>query len=321
MSRERYVPLFSSVRGSNKLAKLSDDTARMFYFFLLAQCDWWGRIDARPAMLNAEVWPLLGKSADDVRQCVDALESVGLVERHTDGELEWLQLPDWEEKAGAVGKADHRRQSAFPDSTDETRQAPVVSGPTPGQSRANVGPEPGQSRASDGRSRASSHARARETETETKIETEIETKAVAADARRRGGTATQAWDRAWTERRTTPFSWTRAHAIALERHFSGPSCRGNLPELERRIAAFLDTDDAFLRKRCTPSQLVASWHQFDPEQSARPPTRSKAAAANDAATAHTRAVLAALGGAEIDGTQPGEPREVDAIVVENGRVA
>ncbi|MCC7014762.1 MAG: hypothetical protein IT454_19525 [Planctomycetes bacterium] len=320
MSRERYVPLFSSIRGSNKLAKLSDDTARMFWFFLLAQCDGWGRIDARPAMLNAEVWPLLGKSADDVRHCVEALEAVGLVERHSDGEREWLQLPDWEEKAGTVGKADHRRQSAFPDSTDETRQETGRAEPSTGQSRANAGPTLGQSLATEGQDRATSHARARKPEPEPENEPEIQS--VAADARRRrGSTATQAWDRAWTERRTTPFAWTRAHAIALERHFGGPSCRGNLPELERRIAAFLDTDDAFLRKRCTPSQLVASWHQFDPEQSARPPTRSKAAAANDAATAHTRAVLAALGGAEIDGAQHGEPREVDAIVVESGRVA
>src|SRR5688572_29565556 len=75
-----YTPLFSSIRHSTKLAALPDDACRVFYLLLLAQCDAWGRADARPAVLFAEVWPLLGKSMEETERCRNELARVGLIQ-------------------------------------------------------------------------------------------------------------------------------------------------------------------------------------------------------------------------------------------------
>ncbi len=150
MARE-YVALFGSIRHSTKLAALPSHRERWFYASVLAQCDSWGRIDARPMVLLAECWPLLGETIATTLECRDWLIRVGLLELHRDAEGEWLQVPDHEEKAGSVGKRDHRKESRWPDPSDATRVKDAQA--DSGQS-GPVGASPGQSgpsKASPGR--------------------------------------------------------------------------------------------------------------------------------------------------------------------------
>lgn len=140
MSRPRYVPLFASVAHSEKLADLPDDACRLFYLLLLPQCDEWGRCSARPRVLGATVWPMLGKSAEDTARAVRELQRVGLIEIHRGPDGDFVVVPDWEDKAGQVGKRDHRRVSEWPDPTDASLVGPDAdasgqSGPV----RANSG--------------------------------------------------------------------------------------------------------------------------------------------------------------------------------------
>lgn len=150
MARE-YVALFGSIRHSTKLAALPSHRERWFYTCVLAQCDAWGRIDARPMVLLAECWPISGETIASTLECRDWLVRVGLVELHRDAEGEWLQLPDWEEKAGSVGKRDHRRESRWPDPSDATRiEEPRANAGQSGPTRASEGQD-GTSKASPGR--------------------------------------------------------------------------------------------------------------------------------------------------------------------------
>lgn len=131
----------------------------------------WGRLDGRPAMLRADVWPLLeGKTIAETVRCLDACIAAGLLELHQSSEDRWIQVPDWEDKAGSIGKKDHRMASQWPDSTDQTRvkEPSDGAGPTPGQSRANAGPTPGQP------SRARTRARAGDPNPEIEIDPEKE---------------------------------------------------------------------------------------------------------------------------------------------------
>lgn len=112
----RFTPLFDSICTSARMADLPDDTCRVFYVWLLAKCDAWGRHDARPRKLNVSVWPLLGKSDAETARALEVLRSAGLVEVYwPEGQDPFLQVPDWEEKAGTIGRKSHRRPSQHPD--------------------------------------------------------------------------------------------------------------------------------------------------------------------------------------------------------------
>lgn len=114
-----YTPLFDSICTSGRMADLPDDTCRLFYVLVLARCDAWGRLDARPRKLNASVWPLLGKSDDETGRVLEALRAAGLVDLYwPTGSDPFLQIPDWEEKAGRVGRRSHRTASRHPSPED-----------------------------------------------------------------------------------------------------------------------------------------------------------------------------------------------------------
>lgn len=111
-----YTPLYDSICTSARMADLPDMACRYFYVCLLAKCDSWGRLDARPRKLNVEVWPLLGQSDEETARALNALIQAGLVEVYwPQGGDPFIQVPDWEEKAGSVGRKSHRRASKFPD--------------------------------------------------------------------------------------------------------------------------------------------------------------------------------------------------------------
>lgn len=109
-----WTALFDGVSHSEKLADLPDDTCRLFWFMLLAQADAWGCQDARPRMLGADVWPLLHKAPDETARCVAECAKVGLIALYKDADdTLFLRFPDWEEKAGSVGRKSHRPRSNF----------------------------------------------------------------------------------------------------------------------------------------------------------------------------------------------------------------
>lgn len=66
------------------------------FYRLLVQCDDYGRLDARPALLKARLFPLKeGLDTAAVVAAMDALEAVGLIERYTVLGQPYLQLPTW----------------------------------------------------------------------------------------------------------------------------------------------------------------------------------------------------------------------------------
>lgn len=118
MKRE-YAPLFSVIRRSRKLADLPSHRERLFYLMLLPQCDSWGRIGADPRQLNAEVWPMLEETTKTTAACLAACVKAGLLEiRERMPWGSWIQVPDWEDKAGRVGHSERRGRSEWPDAGD-----------------------------------------------------------------------------------------------------------------------------------------------------------------------------------------------------------
>lgn len=121
MARRPYVPLFREIATSERLADLRSDRDRLFYLMLLPQCDAWGRVTASPRALNALVWPILELGSGAASKALAELARVGLVEFHEADGVSWVQIPDWDEKAGSVGKKQDRGASKYPDPTPETR--------------------------------------------------------------------------------------------------------------------------------------------------------------------------------------------------------
>ncbi len=66
------------------------------FYRLLVHCDDYGRLDARPALLKARLFPLR-EDLDSVAlaQAMESLEAVGLIERYTVQGQPYLQLPTW----------------------------------------------------------------------------------------------------------------------------------------------------------------------------------------------------------------------------------
>lgn len=114
MIRPHYAPLFQSACHSEKLADLQSHGARFFYTLLLTHCDSWGRTGARPRVLASKIWSMFAASAKpedvarEVAGMLDDLERVKVIERYEVGGEVYLWIPDWEEKAGKVGRRDRR---------------------------------------------------------------------------------------------------------------------------------------------------------------------------------------------------------------------
>ena len=87
--------LTESVCYSEKIEKLNT-FAEVFFYRLLVNVDDYGRLDARPRMLRAKLFPLknvmLGLMSDALR----ALEAAGLIDCYDVGGEPYLQIRDWE---------------------------------------------------------------------------------------------------------------------------------------------------------------------------------------------------------------------------------
>jgi hypothetical protein len=112
---DHWAPLFEGITTSTRLADRPDHAARLFYVMLQTKLDDWGRFSADPRKLNALVWPMLKMTDKATLAAVKACRKVGLIEIYeVDGEA-FLVNVEHEEKAGRIGKRDHRRLSEFPD--------------------------------------------------------------------------------------------------------------------------------------------------------------------------------------------------------------
>lgn len=295
-----YTPLFSSIRHSTKLAALPDDACRLFYLLLLAQADAWGRLDARPSVLFAEVWPLMGKGIEETRRCRDELAAVDLIalmchdsgaspgqagptranagqagrtqadtaddgrDRTNPDEPHWIQIPDWEDKAGTVGKRDHRKASRWP---QEGTFWPGLAPNGPGwpdvahagpRARAHSQPQPQPQPQPEPQKKS---ARARKTETDqppsgphalTRVDSETPSE--------KGTPVTRHWEATWNRTRPTPWAWKRQDAIQLAQ--CTKLAEGDEGEVCRRITRLLESPDAFHAKAASPGLLLSQWNNL-----------------------------------------------------------
>jgi hypothetical protein len=149
--RPHYVPLFQSICLSKKMARLPDDTCRLFYTLLLTHLDSHGRIEADAETLDVKVWPKLRKGEAETERVLQALALVGLVKLYDARSKRYLEDAAWEEHAGSVGKPERRGASVFPappsqDYSCESRTTPADSGTSPPRARvgsARIGSEEG----------------------------------------------------------------------------------------------------------------------------------------------------------------------------------
>lgn len=121
MKRE-WAPLFSAVCNAKRMRKLPDNTCRLLFPLLVTQCDQHGRIADDADAIWAACWATFGEicSLQETVRALQALEDVGLIERHAKEGATWLQIPDWEDKAGKLGERLKRGQSKFPDPTPDS---------------------------------------------------------------------------------------------------------------------------------------------------------------------------------------------------------
>lgn len=68
----------------------------VFFYRLIVNCDDYGRTDARPAILKANLFPLKSTTVTDIEQTLNKLSAVGLVYRYIVNDKPYLQLVTWE---------------------------------------------------------------------------------------------------------------------------------------------------------------------------------------------------------------------------------
>lgn len=68
----------------------------VFFYRLIVNCDDYGRTDARPAILKANLFPLKSITITDIEQTLNKLSAVGLVYRYIVNDKPYLQLVTWE---------------------------------------------------------------------------------------------------------------------------------------------------------------------------------------------------------------------------------
>lgn len=119
--------------------------AEVFFYRLMVQCDDFGRMDARPAILRAKCYPLQvdAVSQDDIRRWFAELVRADLIiPYHADGG-DYLQMRTWEKHQQVRAK-----RSKYPDmKSDDSKcdqmiaYVPVFENPIQSESESNVSPD------------------------------------------------------------------------------------------------------------------------------------------------------------------------------------
>ena len=85
-----------SICTSESIASLSD-FQEVFFYRLIVNCDDYGRMDARPAILRARLFPLRDRlTFKDIQSALQALADAGCVELYMVDGKPYLRLPTWE---------------------------------------------------------------------------------------------------------------------------------------------------------------------------------------------------------------------------------
>jgi len=112
MAQGRF--LFKRISMSKKMAKLSNDTARLFYTWLLAHLDKNGCFYADPRILRNIVFPRLDISIKEIENYLDELEEIGSIIRWKNDDEEYLWYPDFREKQPYLRPEREERVSVIP---------------------------------------------------------------------------------------------------------------------------------------------------------------------------------------------------------------
>lgn len=67
----------------------------VFFYRLIVNCDDYGRMDARPAILKARLYPLRSVTTAQIKESLAALESLGMLSLYTIGKRPYLELQNW----------------------------------------------------------------------------------------------------------------------------------------------------------------------------------------------------------------------------------
>jgi hypothetical protein len=290
-----YTPIFGNVRRSRKIGELPDDACVALYLMLLPQCDAWGRHDGRADVVNAEVWPRRRKTDEETSRCLVELERAGLITFHIGENAMWIQIPDWEEKAGSIGKRDHRTRSEFPASTDSnriavshTRASPGQNGPTRAKTdqngpsghaepdRAEAGQPPARTRGPV-RGGARAGALSPSPRREEKRVPPSGAPPAAESAERNGGSHGEldpppkpatpltpqqdfvAWfGERFLELRGEPYSHRPADFVQAATLLK----RHGREECEARALRMLESEDRFTSKKASPAFLASAWNEL-----------------------------------------------------------
>lgn len=90
-----------------------------FFYRLIVNCDDYGRMDARPAILRARLFPLKDVTNATITKALNALRAAGLVDLYTVSGHPILQLRTWERHQQVRAK-----KSKYPANTGECNDIP-----------------------------------------------------------------------------------------------------------------------------------------------------------------------------------------------------
>lgn len=137
--------LKESICTSEDIEALSTFAENMFYR-LIVNCDDYGRMDARPAILKSRLYPLKDVRENQIVKALEEMELAGVVLKYTVEKKPYLQLPSWgrhqrirnsKEKYPGPDQADEKELAA---SCGELRQVAASCGLNPIQSESNPNP-------------------------------------------------------------------------------------------------------------------------------------------------------------------------------------
>ena len=256
MIRPHYVPLYQSICQSKKMAALPDDTCRMFFTWLEAWLDSWGRSESEAGTLNARVWPRLRKSDEETERVIQECAKAGLIVLYEHDGKRLLQDPVWERFAGKVGKKERRGESEFPPPPTDCRTTPVNGQTTECRtspvSRARAGAHLGLDIS---KARLFSGS---EEEGDTG-EKDPEPPPKRAKAEGDHPACIQHWEAEWTRTRLGTKATVEARegaAVAWMLKHADP------PEVRRRMTAMLEDADPWIAQNASLSILRSKWDRF-----------------------------------------------------------
>jgi hypothetical protein len=278
MSRnpDRWAPLFEGINTSTRFADLPDHSARLFYVMLQTKLDDWGRVTADARKLNALVWPMLGMTEAQTLAAIQACRKAGLLEVFDSDQGPFLVNVEHEQKAGAVGKRDHRRASKFPEPSEltpvaEDWPAPARTGPSR-PVLARSGPRvraPAQAGAPSGAVLSSAGAvlcsdsdqgggpggGGRSTEPPPAAKPQARAAATGPHAE-----LIQFWERLWLETRGVAYAVERKDGVAAAAILKKPGA--TLEEAQRRAERLLTSADPWLAQNASLTLLSSRWNQL-----------------------------------------------------------